>query len=115
MTYRCIVRRRLLPEPAARTSSRSNRPLAQKLQNRSNLNLSNHVLMVQSRRVSRRQFMSNRSLGTWLALGALAFVCAVVPASAESHVRIVRLSNVEGTVQVDRNTGQGLEKAFLNM
>jgi len=59
--------------------------------------------------------MSNRSLGTWLALGALAFVCAVVPASAESHVRIVRLSNVEGTVQVDRNTGQGLEKAFLNM
>jgi len=31
-------------------------------------------------------------------------------------VRIVRLSNVEGTVQVDRNAGKGLRKnAFLNM
>jgi len=34
---------------------------------------------------------------------------------ADSRARIVRLSDVEGTVQVDRNTGQGFEKAFLNM
>lgn len=34
---------------------------------------------------------------------------------ADSQVRIVRLSNVDGDVQVDRNTGQGFEKAFLNL
>jgi hypothetical protein len=38
-----------------------------------------------------------------------------LPAMADSHVRIVRLSNVEGNVQMDRNTGHGYEKAFLNM
>jgi hypothetical protein len=35
-------------------------------------------------------------------------------ALAESHVRIVRLSSVEGQVQMDRATGQGLERAILN-
>jgi hypothetical protein len=34
---------------------------------------------------------------------------------ADSHVRIVRLSDVEGSVQVDRNTGQGFEPALLNL
>lgn len=34
---------------------------------------------------------------------------------ADSHVRIVRLSDVEGTVQVDRNAGQGFETALLNL
>ena len=34
---------------------------------------------------------------------------------ADSQVRIVRLSSVDGDVQVDRNTGQGFEKAFLNL
>jgi len=34
---------------------------------------------------------------------------------AESHARIVRLSSVEGDVQVDRNAGNGFEKAFLNL
>jgi len=58
--------------------------------------------------------MSNRSLGRWL---ALVVMCAIVtiPAVAESHVRIVRLSDVQGPVEVDRGTGQGYEKAFLNM
>jgi hypothetical protein len=37
-----------------------------------------------------------------------------VPSFADSQVRIVRLSDVEGIVQIDRNTGQGYEKAFLN-
>jgi|SRR5581483_2835423 len=36
-------------------------------------------------------------------------------ALGESKVRIVRLSTTEGTVQIDRATGQGFEKAFLNM
>jgi len=37
-----------------------------------------------------------------------------VPCFADSQARIVRLSQVDGDVQVDRNTGQGYEKAFLN-
>jgi hypothetical protein len=34
---------------------------------------------------------------------------------ADSHARIVRLSDIEGSVQIDRNTGQGFEKAIMNM
>ena len=47
---------------------------------------------------------------------AIAFVLATasIGAFAESHVRIVRLSSVEGQVQMDRATGQGLERAILN-
>ncbi|HMK23530.1 MAG TPA: FecR family protein [Terriglobales bacterium] len=60
--------------------------------------------------------MSKRSLGTWLAMSSGLFLAlAVSSAFAESHVRIVRLSEVQGTVQVDRGSGQGYEKAFLNM
>jgi hypothetical protein len=50
-----------------------------------------------------------------LAGGLLASTFFVVSASAESKARIVRLSDVEGTVQMDRGTGDGLEKAFLNL
>jgi FecR protein len=51
---------------------------------------------------------------TVLALAALA--CLLVAASfADSQARIVRLSQVDGSVQVDRNAGQGYEKAFLNL
>jgi hypothetical protein len=60
--------------------------------------------------------MSKRSLGTSIALLLiLTFALAALPAFAGSQVRIVRLSSVEGTVKVDRNTGQGYENAFLNM
>jgi hypothetical protein len=38
-----------------------------------------------------------------------------LPAFADSQARVVRLSEVQGDVQVDRNAGQGLEKAFLNL
>jgi hypothetical protein len=44
-----------------------------------------------------------------------ALMLLVVPSFADSQVRIVRLSQVEGNVQIDRNTGQGYEKAFLNL
>src|SRR5262249_24948581 len=44
-----------------------------------------------------------------------ALFLATIPVFADSQVRIVRLSNVEGTVKVDRNTGEGYENAFLNM
>ena len=37
-----------------------------------------------------------------------------VPAFADSQIRMVRLSEVQGDVKVDRNTGQ-FEKAFLNL
>ena len=39
---------------------------------------------------------------------------ASVGAFAESHVRIVRLSYLDGQVQMDRATGLGLERAILN-
>ena len=48
-------------------------------------------------------------------LTLLAGLVFSVAALADSQARIVRLSDVEGNVQIDRNTGQGLEKAFLNL
>ena len=44
-------------------------------------------------------------------------VCALVtlPALAESQARIVRLSDVQGSVQIDKNTGAGFESAFVNL
>jgi len=38
-----------------------------------------------------------------------------VPSFADSQVRMVRLSDVEGAVQIDRNTGQGFERASVNL
>src|ERR1700722_4316879 len=47
----------------------------------------------------------------------IASVCALLalPALADSQARIVRLSDVQGTVQIDKNTGMGFENAFLNL
>src|SRR5215475_2999701 len=60
--------------------------------------------------------MSNRRLGTWLALSVgLLFAFAATAALAESHARIVRLSDIQGNVEIDRNSGQGFEKASVNM
>jgi len=58
--------------------------------------------------------MSTRKLGTLLALAVLACWLAV-PSFADSQARIVRLSLVDGDVQIDRNTGNGYEKAFVNL
>ena len=49
-----------------------------------------------------------------LVLLALVVAALSGAAFADSHVRIVRLSSVEGQVQIDRATGQGLERAILN-
>ncbi len=52
------------------------------------------------------------------ALLALAMFCAIAMtprALADSQTRIVRLSYASGDVQIDRRTGQGYEKAILNM
>src|SRR4030095_4352986 len=60
--------------------------------------------------------MSKRSFGTSIVFVlVLTLAVSALPAFADSQVRIVRLSNVEGTVKVDRNSGEGYENAFLNM
>src|SRR5579862_3473597 len=38
-----------------------------------------------------------------------------IPSFADSQARIVRLSQVDGDVQIDRNIGRGYEKAFINL
>ncbi|MGC2109548.1 MAG: FecR family protein [Candidatus Korobacteraceae bacterium] len=48
------------------------------------------------------------------AISTFILAAASIGAFAESHVRIVRLSSVEGKVQMDRGTGEGLERAILN-
>jgi len=49
------------------------------------------------------------------ATAAVSLLLMVSPAFADSHARIVRLSDTEGTVQLDRNTGDGFERAIMNM
>ena len=46
---------------------------------------------------------------------ALACALSALPAAAESQARIVRLSDVQGTVQIDKNAGLGFENAFANL
>jgi hypothetical protein len=48
-------------------------------------------------------------------LTAAAAVLLALPALADSQARIVRLSNVEGSVQINKNAGMGFENAFLNL
>src|SRR6202022_1227193 len=48
-------------------------------------------------------------------LVALACALVALPALADSQARIVRLSDVQGSVQIDKNTGLGFENAFLNL
>lgn len=46
---------------------------------------------------------------------ALACALLALPAAAESQARIVRLSDVQGTVQIDKNAGLAFENAFVNL
>lgn len=50
-----------------------------------------------------------------LALLAVASMLVALPVFADSQARIVRLSDVQGSVQIDKNTGLGFEKAFVNL
>jgi hypothetical protein len=52
---------------------------------------------------------------TLAAVTVLTGALLISPASAESKARIVRLSDVQGNVQMDRGTGDGFDKTFLNM
>jgi hypothetical protein len=58
--------------------------------------------------------MSIRRLAALSSLAVLSCSLAV-PSFADSQARIVRLSQVDGDVQIDRNLGQGYEKAFINL
>jgi hypothetical protein len=59
--------------------------------------------------------MSKVNIKLLIAVAAATSLLLTVPAFADSQARVVRLSEVQGDVQVDRNAGQGLEKAFLNL
>ncbi len=60
--------------------------------------------------------MSITRLGKMVAMWAvLAAAFLAVSASAGSKARIVRLSQVQGTVQFDRAAGSGFDKAFINL
>src|SRR5271155_328367 len=82
-------------------------------------NSPNHVLIAQEgpfrgcsmSRINIKLLMQAAAASS-LILTILSFT---VPAVADSQARVVRLSEVQGDVQVDRNTGQGYEKAFLNL
>jgi len=58
--------------------------------------------------------MSTRSRFS-LVLITVACSLIALPALADSQARIVRLSDVQGSVQIDKNTGLGFEHAFLNL
>src|ERR1700719_1888913 len=61
-------------------------------------------------------YMSIARLGKMPAtVAVLVAAFLVVSASAGSKARIVRLSEVQGTVQIDRATGDGFDKAFINL
>ena len=48
-------------------------------------------------------------------LTAATFTLLALPAVADSQARIVRLSDVQGSVEIYKNTGMGFESAFLNL
>jgi hypothetical protein len=61
--------------------------------------------------------MSKLSLSSFSPVLLTAAACALwaLPALADSQARIVRLSDVQGSVQINKNTGMGFESAFLNL
>ena len=59
--------------------------------------------------------MWSYKLGVRFVLPVLTGLLLSVLSFADSQVRMVRLSDVEGAVQIDRNTGQGFEKASVNL
>src|SRR5579863_7606514 len=51
----------------------------------------------------------------WMVLTVLVCALSALPAAANSQARIVRLSDVHGGVQIEKNAGLGFENAFLNL
>ena len=52
---------------------------------------------------------------SFVLLAAAICVLLALPVLADSQARIVRLSDVQGSVQIDKNTGLGFESAFVNL
>lgn len=50
-----------------------------------------------------------------LFLAAAACALLALPALADTQARIVRLSDVQGSVQINKNSGMGFENAFVNL
>jgi hypothetical protein len=59
--------------------------------------------------------MSRLSVKQLLTAALASSLFLTAPSFADSQARVVRLSDVQGDVQIDRNAGQGFEKAFLNL
>jgi hypothetical protein len=59
--------------------------------------------------------MSARRVRFALAVAAALLLLVPALSAQNSHARIVRLSFLDGQVQIDRNAGQGMEKAIQNM
>jgi hypothetical protein len=59
--------------------------------------------------------MSARRVSLALIVVAVLFCLSSTLFAQDSKARIVRLSYIDGQVQIDRNAGQGWEKAILNM
>ena len=59
--------------------------------------------------------MYKLSIKRLMTAAVISSLLLTVRSFATSQIRIVRLSDVHGDVQIDRNTGQGYEKAFLNL
>ena len=59
-------------------------------------------------------FTSNPRLAKML-IATLFAVIASLPVLADSHVRIVRLSYIEGGVQISQGSGGAYEKAIVNL
>ena len=58
---------------------------------------------------------SSRLSSSFLLTISLMALLSVAPAVADSHARIVRLSYVDGDVQIDKSDGHGFGTAYLNM
>ncbi len=59
--------------------------------------------------------MSTPSVSRLTLITFAACILAALPAMGASQARIVRLSDVQGSVEIDKNTGLGFEKAFINL
>ncbi len=62
--------------------------------------------------------MARFGIGRWLAglrLAGLTLLALSTSLFADSQARIVRLSNLQGNVQIDRRTGEGFELALENL
>src|SRR5438270_8705253 len=57
----------------------------------------------------------SRSKYTVVILVAAACALLALPALADSQARIVRLSDIQGSVEIDKNAGIGFERAFANL